>query len=338
MSQSMYRNLILIAICLAFVVVTLGAYVRLSDAGLGCPDWPGCYGQLLVPSENTAIDEANASYPERPFESGKAWKEMVHRYAAGALLLLVFSLTYLSWKSRGENSFAFKISISLMVLIIFQALLGMWTVTLLLKPVVVMAHLLGGMTVLLLLTCLLWSVLKKDHLLQGVSTSLPRFALLGLLVLYLQILLGGWTSANYAALICPDLPVCRGDGMPEMDIKQGFTFWTGVGRNYEFGLLDAEARTAIHVIHRAGAVVTFLVLSLLSVVAILSQNRVVKLFGISTFCLLCLQFCLGLLNIIMNLPIYIAVAHNGVAALLLISVGAVLYHSLRYQQTTIRQI
>ena len=328
--EKKYFYLLTVSCLLAFVVITLGAYVRLSDAGLGCPDWPGCYGKLIAPSEQSQIHQANEIYPERPVETEKAWKEMIHRYAAGILLILVAVITIKSWRDSEPKIISPILTSSLMLLILFQALLGMWTVTLLLKPVVVMAHLLGGMTVLLLLSLLLHQVLNYDKYPAAKPDKSTRcFVLFGLLIVYVQIALGGWTSANYAALVCSDLPTCQGAWWPNMDFKQGFTFWTGLGKNYEFGLLPVEARTAIHFIHRVGAVITFLYISILSVCLFLRYSGPLRWFSLSTLLLLCLQLSLGIMNILFVLPIGVAVAHNGVAALLLISVGSLLYHSLR---------
>ncbi len=320
------KSLIIISCLLAFIVITLGAYVRLSDAGLGCPDWPGCYGKILVPSEEQHVDEANQLYPERPVEAGKAWKEMVHRYAAGFLLLLVATITYRNFKNRKSNPGAASISYVLLALIIFQALLGMWTVTLLLKPVVVMSHLLGGMTVFLLLTFLLHNISNYQN--TRSNSKWFVFSLVALCIVYLQIFLGGWTSANYAALVCSDFPTCQNSWWPTMDFSNGFTFWTGLGKNYEFGLLDVDARTAIHFTHRICAIITLLVVGTISLFAFLNTAGMQKLFACTSLFLLLIQLVLGVLNIILVLPIGIAVAHNGVAALLLISVGSFLYYSL----------
>lgn len=324
------KNLIVISCLLAFIVITLGAYVRLSDAGLGCPDWPGCYGKLLVPSADNHIEQANDLYPERPVEEGKAWKEMIHRYAAGFLLLLVITITYRNYVNRKENPSAAVVSYLLLALIIFQALLGMWTVTLLLKPVVVMSHLLGGMTVFLLLTMLLHSSCKKTT--ASNSRWFP-YAVIALITVYLQIFLGGWTSANYAALVCSDFPTCQNSWWPMMDFSNGFTFWTGLGKNYEFGLLEPAARTAIHFTHRIGAVLTLLIVGGITLTAYLNTAGMQKLFAGTSLGLLFIQLVLGVLNIILVLPIGVAVAHNGVAALLLISIGSFLYYSLPNRST-----
>lgn len=322
----MYLGILRITMVLAFTVVVLGAYTRLSDAGLGCPDWPGCYGNISVPDSQTHIDSSNKVYASRPLERAKAWKEMIHRYAAGTLGFLIFVLAVLSWKNRGQGG-PLVLPTVLVVLVIFQALLGMWTVTLLLKPIIVMGHLLGGMTILLLL---MWFYLKQRHRVTSADirpSPLYGWAVLCLVVVFLQISLGGWTSANYAALICPDFPVCQGHWWPAMDFREGFIPWRGLGKNYEFGVLGPQARTAIHVSHRIGAVLTLIIVGITAIKAALIPDRNIKLAGIVLLLVLIIQFSLGVANILLTLPIDVAVTHNGVAALLLLSTGVLLFHT-----------
>ncbi|MDZ7751698.1 MAG: COX15/CtaA family protein [Gammaproteobacteria bacterium] len=322
-----YRLLVLLTTVLALVVVILGAYTRLADAGLGCPDWPGCYGHLGVPESPDAVAAANANFPERPVESPKAWKEMVHRYFAGTLGLMIFAIAILSWRRRQDEGRGVALPMAIAALVVFQALLGMWTVTLQLKPVVVMAHLLGGFTTLALLWWLfLRSRAPGTRLAAGVdddSVSLtPRLiALVSLVVLYAQIALGGWTSANYAALACTDFPTCQSVWWPAMDFSEGFVLWRGVGVNYEFGILDSAARTAIHMSHRLGAIVTagwllFVGAYFLKGTAGIGGQRL----ALAMMVLLVLQVGLGITNIVAALPLGVAVAHNAVGALLLLSV------------------
>ena len=220
--ETLFARLALIATVLAFCVVVLGAFVRLSDAGLGCPDWPGCYGHLGVPKTEQAVQMANELYPERPVEAHKAWKEMVHRYFAGILGLLVFTLAFIAWRNRRSPRQTLRLPLFLSVLIIFQALLGMWTVTIKLKPVIVMLHLMGGMATLSLLW---WITLRQLKLFSplrvGIQGSrLKKLALIGLLVVVGQIMLGGWTSANYAALHCTDFPTCQGKWWPQTEDRK----------------------------------------------------------------------------------------------------------------------
>lgn len=326
------KQLTIFTLVLTLVVIVLGAYVRLSDAGLGCPDWPGCYGQLLVPEETSLIEQANQAFPERPLEKAKAWKEMVHRYVAGFLGLCILAIAMLAWKTRGIENRSPALPFTLLGLVIFQALLGMWTVTLLLKPVIVVAHLLGGMTILLLLC---WHYLSVRHLAPIFTQKHGLFpwTVLALIILYTQISLGGWTSANYAALVCSDLPTCQGQWWPKMNFEEGFRLWRGLGQDYEGGVLDATARTAIHVVHRIGAVFTVLVLLGVAGSALMTGIRVLQAPALAVIILVLAQATLGVLNIVLVLPLPIAVAHNGVAALLLISVGTLLYHAKSIRPT-----
>jgi cytochrome c oxidase assembly protein subunit 15 len=320
-----YSLLVLAAACLAYGVIVLGAYVRLSDAGLGCPDWPGCYGRIVPPTADHEIEQANASYPQRPVETHKAWKEQVHRYFASTLGALIVALAIWAFVRRREPGQPVKLPSALVVIVILQGLLGMWTVTLLLKPLVVVLHLLGGMTTLLLLW---WLRLRTA------SFATPRgdpavsgWALLTLLVVYTQIALGGWTSSNYAALACGDFPTCHGSLWPPMDLRDAFVLWRGLGVNYEYGVLDAPARTAIHVIHRYGALLTAIIVSLLALRCLRSPISRLRTLGWVLFGVLAAQLALGVGNVVLSLPLKVAVAHNGVAALLLLSVGSVLYFS-----------
>jgi len=329
-NNSLFLNLTKATLAFTFVVIVLGAYTRLSDAGLGCPDWPGCYGRLVMPADEAWVAEANELYPDRPLEHAKAWIEMVHRYAAGTLGLLILAMSIIAWQRRHSPDQQFWVPMILLGLVIFQSLLGMWTVTLLLKPVVVMGHLLGGMTIFLLL---FWQMLSTQYS-NKVSdkgfyqkSRMYPWAILGLVVVYVQISLGGWTSANYAALVCPDLPTCQGSWWPQMDFKEGFMPWRGLGVDYEFGVLDTDARTAVHMSHRIGAVLTLLVVGAIAFAAMRDRDTVIRRSGQVLLILLLVQFSLGLANIIFFIPISVAVAHNAVASLLLASMGALLFHS-----------
>lgn len=325
MSQSLIKKILIAAALLAFCVVVLGAYVRLSHAGLGCPDWPGCYGKIIVPDPEVHDDSL---YPGRPLEHGKAWREMAHRYVAGTLGLMIFALALSSWRLRKQPGQPVAIPVFLVVLVIFQAALGMWTVTLLLKPVVVLAHLLGGMAVLVLL---FWLCLEQLHSRQGKNMNnsyLLPWAITALVMLILQISLGGWTSANYAALACPDFPLCQGRWWPEADFREGFILWRGLGVDYEGGVLANEARTAIHIAHRIGAVMSFLIIGGAALRAAVSGNTTTGRLGWIMCIILLTQIGLGIANVLLRLPLPVAVAHNGVAALLLLSLVALLHQSL----------
>ena len=324
MNQAFHR-LAVIAAILTLCVIVLGAWVRLSHAGLGCPDWPGCYGQLTWPDAASEIRIANEAFPERPVETDKAWREMVHRYLAGTLVLLVIGLNWLAWRHANASAFRFKTGI-LLALILFQAALGMWTVTLKLLPVVVMGHLLGGMATLGLLVWIIYCSRYAQQYSPGSQLrKLRTLIFASLCVLILQIALGGWTSSNYAALACPDFPVCQGQWWPDTNFAEGFVLWREIGVDFEGGVLDLPSRTAIHMTHRIGAVIT---LALLLYAALrLVRVSTLQRSGVLLMSLVSLQFLLGILNVVLHLPLANAVAHNGVAALLLVVLVGLLYRT-----------
>jgi cytochrome c oxidase assembly protein subunit 15 len=313
-----YRNLILSALVLTFFVVSLGAYVRLSDAGLGCPDWPGCYGKLTPIHAADAINAELADRPDGPVSHAKAWKEMVHRYAAGTLGLLVLAIAVLSWRRHREAAGGPGLPALLLGLIVFQALLGMWTVTQLLKPLVVTGHLLGGMATLSLL---LWLWLRERsqsrHVYFARVDHLRGTAVLGLALVVAQIALGGWVSTNYAALACTDFPLCQGVWMPPMDFDHGFTLHRELGETATGDLLPMTALTAIHWVHRVMALVVTVYLGWLAV-RLLRAPGYARM-GLMIGALLAMQVALGISNVLLSLPIALAVTHNAGAALLLAS-------------------
>ena len=318
MNQTLMKKLAITATVFALIVVLLGAFTRLSHAGLGCPDWPGCYGFSHIITENSDIQVANEAFPTQPYQFEKAWPEMVHRYFAGTLGLLVLALALLSLKA--SNRAVRRHSFSLLILVIFQAALGMWTVTMKLHPGIVMAHLMGGFATLVLLVSLSlrYAVNFESPFDLRLQMQYRSFALFALVILTIQVMLGGWTSANYAATVCYELPICQGNWMSESDFISGFTIWGQGAVNYEFGILDSAGRIAIHVSHRIGAMITALALGLLSYRLISkSGNAVLKKIGHSLAGLLFVQIVLGVFNITFQLPLFNAVAHNGVGALLM---------------------
>ncbi len=329
MNKTIHR-LAMIAAVVAFCVIVLGAWVRLSHAGLGCPDWPGCYGQLTWPDAVQEIKAANQSFPERPFESDKAWREMVHRYLAGSLMLLVFAMSWKSWRGPHPGRKLRLLTTVLVIVIIFQALLGMWTVTLKLKPIIVMAHLLGGLTSFSLILWLMFSSRRQAAGRPNISVRRMRGPIImAIAILAIQIALGGWTSANYAALACPDVPMCSGQWWPDADFREGFVLWREIGVDYEGGLLDQRSRVAIHLTHRIGAVVTLFVLVLLAFR--LAKIPRLRTGGRLLMSLVLAQFTLGVLNVALYLPLSNAVAHNAGATLLLATLLGLLYKtSTRY--------
>ena len=315
-----------IAIFLTMAVILLGAYTRLTDAGLGCPDWPGCYGFLKVPVQEHHVAAAQQAFPERPLEPHKAWNEMVHRYFAGSLGLLIAAIFFVAMFNRQSPKLLPSV---LLALVVFQAALGMWTVTLNLLPLVVMGHLLGGFSLLCLLAVHWLRLHPQYQLRQPQPPSLRPFAVLAILVLLVQIALGGWTAANYAALACIDLPICEAGWQQRLNISEAFDLHLGHD-DYEYGVMSAEARQTVHVFHRLGAVVT-----LLTVAAFLlqlwrhSRSAAIRRLVLAAGALLTLQFSLGVLNVVLHLPLANAVAHNFVAANLLMLL-VVIYMQLRY--------
>lgn len=310
-----YRKLILLALLLALGVVSLGAYVRLSDAGLGCPDWPGCYGKLTPHHAADAIDAAHAANPGGPVSHAKAWKEMVHRYFAGTLGLLVLAIAFFGWRKRAVRHGA-GLPLILLALIVFQALLGMWTVTRLLKPFVVTAHLLGGMATFSLLVWLWLRERPPSGLAYHARADHLRLAALGGLVLVAtQIALGGWVSTNYAALACADFPQCHGTWVPAMDFAHGFTLRRELGETAAGDLLPFDALVAIHWAHRVMALVVVLYLLILAWRLLRTPGFAGT--GLAIAGLLAVQATLGISNVVYSLPLPVAVAHNTGAALLL---------------------
>ena len=316
-----YRFLAWFAVGLTLCVVVLGAYVRLSDAGLGCPDWPGCYGHLAWPNEAHEIEKANESFSERAVEVAKAWKEMAHRYLAGILSLTVLALFIWAYRRRQLESYALPLVICFVIL--FQAALGMWTVTLKLHPSIVMSHLMGGLTTFALLVWLACSRTPSITPYRYAGHVKQWMVVVGTALLLMQIALGGWTSANYAALACVGFPQCNGVWWPEMDFVQAMDVFKQYGPNYEFGVKDGPARMAIQMMHRMGAVVVTLYFSWL--IFKLTRNRELMPLGLSLLALLVIQIALGIINVTYSLPLLVATLHNGVAALLIANMVILLY-------------
>ncbi|MSQ66830.1 MAG: heme A synthase [Gammaproteobacteria bacterium] len=322
----LYRYLAPLLLALAFVVVTFGAYVRLSDAGLGCPDWPGCYGQIFVPATVAAVAQPE-QLVARPLSVGKAWKEMIHRYLASFLGLLILTQALLAWRLWRAGEPLHRAPLLLVPLVGLQGLLGMWTVTLLLKPLVVTAHLLGGFSVVALLV---WQLnVTTVPAARRVGRGLTVWVVSALVALSGQVFLGGWTSSNYAALACTDFPRCHGSLWPTMNFRDAFVMWRGLGVNYEFGVLDTPARTAIHFTHRLWAVVASLGVIAAAVQAIRTRSLAGRRLGWCILAALTLQVSLGITNVVRGLPLPVAVAHNGAAALLLGSLVTLLYFATR---------
>ena len=336
------RRLALAALALCFVVVVLGAYVRLTAAGLGCPDWPGCYGHItpIGAEQNVA---SQAAYPNRPLHVGKAWREMIHRYAASTLGLLIVTITALAITSRRQNIVSVPLAVLLLITVVVQGALGMLTVTWQLKPLIVTLHLLFGLTTLALLWWLFLSI-RSARLDNGIRFGSGRSpgvylarespartaALVALIALGLQIALGGWTSSNYAAVACPDFPKCQQHWLPDTDYRDAFVLWRGLGVNYEGGVLQHPARVAIHFTHRLGALVASAALIFAAVAALRRRGGrpSARVAAWAVLGALALQLFIGASMVLSGFPLALATAHNAGAALLVLAATA-LYQSVR---------
>jgi len=308
-----YRTLLLATIAMTFALIVLGAYVRLSDAGLGCPDWPGCYGHVTVIHASEHITAAQEANPEGPVTFAKAWKEMIHRYFAGIVGLFILAIAALAWRHRREAGASPVLATVLVGVLFLQAMFGKWTVTMLLKPAIVTGHLIGGLTVL---TLLVWLYARtRGPAVPTVSPATRALAVAAFVVLAMQISLGGWVSTNYAALACTDLPTCHGEWVPQMDIRNGFHIVRELGQSADGETLTMDALTAIHWMHRFGAIVAALVIGALGFALRAAGHRPL---GTALLGVLALQIMLGLANVWFSLPLPLAAAHNGGAAALVI--------------------
>jgi len=311
-----YYKAIGITAMLTLVLIVLGAFVRLSDAGLGCPDWPGCYGNLTPAHSVEEIRAAESIQPGGPVSLAKAWKEMVHRYLAMIVGSLIAGIMFSAWRNRRSWRQSPALATIIAGAVIFQAALGAWTVTMLLKPAIVTLHLMGGISILGLLIWLLYRQAQYAKWAGAIiaSSAMRLFGWFALIVLFGQIVLGGWVSTNYAALACMDFPTCNAAWVPAMDFANAFHVVRplGVGSNGE--LLTIEALRAIHWTHRVGALVTLLVVGgfAIALLKIESARKAAKML----LALLGVQLILGVSNVWFSLPLPVAVGHNGVAALL----------------------
>jgi heme a synthase len=362
-----FHRIAWLAVVLTFCVIVFGGFVRLSNAGLSCPDWPTCYGRATWPNTTSEVNHPTA-LDVRPLEVHKAWREQVHRHAAAILGVLVLTLALLAARRRprgiaqvliaaalvaGSIPFYMKgqyqIAVALALLgelillfaalrwdnsdlaraaaftlmvIVFQALLGMWTVTWLLKPIVVMAHLLGGLTTFGLLTWMAWRATNSPVRIAG-TTMMRTVLIVAVILLGIQIALGGWVSANYAALACGnDFPKCVGQWWPPHNFREGFVLWRGIGVDYEGGVLDGASRIAIQMAHRMMAVVVFAYLMWLAVKLIRTPGLLFT--GTMLAVLTIAQVALGIGNVVFSLPLWVAVLHNAGAALLLFTLVGLL--------------
>lgn len=364
-----FHRLAWLAAAFALGVIVFGAFVRLSQAGLSCPDWPTCYGHAAWPTQAHEVARADQAFPNRPYESALAWREQVHRMLAGTLGVLVLILALLAVRRqrngivevttasiavglsvyaymqgahlaagiaaasgemillkialRSGNDTCARLGALTLAMVIFQALLGQWTVTWLVMPIVVMGHLLGGLATFGLLIALAWQATPGARLTLATAPKLRRLLWIGFGLLVVQIALGGWTSSNYAAWACgAQYPKCLDHWWPQMDFRQAFVLWRGFGVDYSGGVLANPARIAIQETHR---IVALLVFGHLAAVAVrLLRTPSVRGWGTLLLALLLAQLSLGIANVMFNLPLPVAVAHNAGAALLLFAVVSLL--------------
>ena len=320
-------NLSFFGAFITLIVISVGAWVRLTDAGLGCPDWPGCYGMLTSPDTDKEISEAQTLFPNSTIDIGKAWREMFHRYLAGFLGLYVILLSYLTIKNMNYSSIILPLAIIL--LIIIQSLMGMLTVTQLVKPTIVTIHLLLGMITasLIMWNGLIFSDQQKD------SHKNDRFLIILVIIcifaLIVQIFLGGWTSTNYASLACTDFPRCLNQWWPEeMNFNNAFSIFSLPNINYEGGYLDYNSKLAVHFTHRIGALIlSILLLKLFIYIYFFQSNALYKKIATFIFIFFAIQIFLGISNILYSLPISIAILHTANASALLMSMITLLYYS-----------
>jgi heme a synthase len=313
------RRLALIGALLALFVVVLGGYTRLSNSGLGCPDWPGCFGHIAP--------TGSAEHYASDSDVRKAWVEMVHRYFASTLGLIIVAITALAIRARRERGVSVGFALALLALVVFQGILGMLTVTWLLKPLIVTGHLLGGLTTMAMLLWLWLTMRAQNRPVDGGSVHTGNrlmedgsrarlWATLALAALGLQVFLGGWTSSNYAAVACPDFPQCQAQWIPDADYENAFVLWRGLGINYAGGVLDHPARVAIHFTHRLGAVLATVLLLMAALGALRGLGRGARWAGLAVLAALVLQLSIGVFMVLRAFPLPLAAAHNAGAALL----------------------
>jgi len=319
-----YRKLVWVTLFLTFDLIMFGAFTRLTDSGLGCPDWPGCYGHANPLQAHAHISAAQEAMPTGPVTVMKAWIEMTHRYFAmgvGVLIVALMAIAWLRWftgrksTTQQDSRFSPRYPTLLFLFVCLQGAFGAWTVTQKLQPVIVTTHLLLGLTLLAMLTWL--GARQSEHAPVAASAAvLVKPALIGLLLLVLQIALGGWVSTNYAALACTDFPLCHGKLVPQMDFANGFTLWRHLGMTADGEFLSFQALTAIHWTHRSFAFVVIAFVVWLACKALRTQG--LQNTGRWLLIVIGLQLLTGLSTIFLNWPLAIAVAHNGGAALLLV--------------------
>jgi cytochrome c oxidase assembly protein subunit 15 len=322
-----YRKLVWVTVVLTFELIMFGAFTRLTDSGLGCPDWPGCYGHANPVQAHEHISAAEAAMPTGPVTAMKAWIEMIHRYLAmsiGVLIIVLVAIAWVNWiRSQRRNAgYAPWYPMLLLGFICLQGAFGAWTVTMKLQPIIVTTHLLLGMGLLALLT---WLAMRQSEQTvvgkQAIALRLP--ALAAAIALVVQLALGGWVSTNYAALACTEFPLCNGALVPQMDLGNGFTLWRELGRTAAGEFLPFPALVAVHWVHRSFA---FVVIALVTWVGWRARTIPgLEKSGRWLLIAVAAQFLTGVSTIFLNFPLLLAVAHNGGAALLVLLLTMVNY-------------
>lgn len=329
---SRYRKLVFLTWFLTLDLIMFGAFVRLTDSGLGCPDWPGCYGKITPIGASAHIEEALQAMPYGAVSFPKAWIEMIHRYVGSILGLMIIGIVYMAWRYRRQLGNTPKLAVVTLIAVCIQGAFGAWTVTHQLMPIIVTTHLLGGMLLLALMTWL--AAREKTHV--PITTSAARWAgwmAGGLALLFVQIALGGWVSTNYAALACMDFPTCHGEWVPPMDFDGGFSLIRGLGVLPSGEMISQPALTAIHWVHRNVAFLVFAYLGILgwkmmAEPALRGPSRLL-------LTLLLAQLLTGLTTIFFQWPLLIAVLHNGGAAGLVLTSVTLLVRLSRAQRAKI---
>jgi len=316
-----YRKLIWVTVFLTFDLIMFGAFTRLTDSGLGCPDWPGCYGQANPVQAHADISAAEAAMPTGPVTVMKAWIEMIHRYFAMGIGVLIVAMVIIAWRKwlqsgRKEVRFSPVFPTILFAFVCLQGAFGAWTVTMKLQPIIVTIHLLLGMTLLALLTWFGTRQSSQPFVFSKQIAALQVPASLAIVLLFIQIALGGWVSSNYAALACTDFPLCQGSLLPQMDFSNGFSLWHDLGMTDKGDFLPFPALTAIHWTHRMFAFAVILLVAGVAFLAFKMEN----LRKLSRWLLIAiaLQFTTGTLTVFLDFPLALAVIHNGGAALLVL--------------------
>jgi cytochrome c oxidase assembly protein subunit 15 len=313
-----FRKLVWVTLFLTFDLIMFGAFTRLTDSGLGCPDWPGCYGHANPLQAHSDISAAEAALPTGPVTVVKAWIEMIHRYLAmgiGVLIVAQMAIAWRRWTQSRRQAMAFSpwYPSMLFAFICLQGAFGAWTVTMKLQPIIVTIHLLLGMTLLALLT---WfgGKLSENSAVSTTASTLRWHASAALILVVVQIALGGWVSTNYAALACTDFPLCHGELIPQMDFANGFSIWRDLGMTSQGDFLTLDALIAIHWTHRAFAIAVVLVISWVAIKALSVEG--LKRIGAWLLAVIAVQFTIGVSTIFFDLPLALAVLHNGGAAIL----------------------